>query len=48
MKSHQLVSSRQIPAKQHDSLRLANRDDRNRSCSSMNAALAVKVALNPK
>ena len=39
MKSHQLVSNRQIPAKLHDSLRLANRGDRNRSCSSVNAAL---------
>ena len=38
MKSHQLVSNRQIPAKLHDSLRFANCDDRNRSCSSVNAA----------
>ena len=46
MKSHQLVSNRQIPAKLHDSLRFANRDDRNRSCSSVNAALQRKINLS--
>ena len=39
MESHQLVSKPEILEKFHDSIRLANRDDRNRSCSSVKAAL---------
>ena len=39
MKSHQLVSKLDVLEKFHDSIRLANRDDRNRSCSSVKVAL---------
>ena len=41
MKSHQLVAKLEVLEKFHDSIRLANRDDRNRSCSSVKAALLV-------
>ena len=39
MESHQLMSKPEVLEKFHDSIRLANRDDRNRSCSSVKAAL---------
>ena len=43
MESHQLVSKPEVLEKFHDSIRLANRDDRNRSCSSVKAALPRQI-----